>query len=1667
MEDQARRRRVSSVKSNKLELLRKIKEAKQRGERFVVETEEKPIYETVDEKTYSRIVQERLEDDWIVDDEGLGYADDGREIFDDHDGDAEGSPSTKRSRQSVPKKRLNPDIRASPQAPKLHASGTKDIRNMFATSASQKSKPNAGKPGNSKTDDAALDDLLAEIVGGTATRRPSAPPTSARRTHSEQKKSKRTVSVTTTPPTTLSTHKETRKNPFSLKKPVRRVGDDRDDDAKCTERVSFSQPAAKRPTLPPPNASNRVTRTSQNSSTSSSQPKPEPMDLTKEPEGSLVMQVPENEKEMVAATDEFSSCLEDDDDSEGEPSTVTSADVVAPWMAEEGEVADGENGLSALDYTDEKDNERLNFFWFDAYEDSKNQPGVVFLFGKVRSKDDPSGFVSCCIRVKDLERRLFFLPRPSMAEQEFTVKDVYQELRELTGKWKIGKFKCKPTIKKYAFELADVPSEAEYLEVRYSVAFPALPADLSGQTFSRVFGANTSFLENLILDLRLRGPCWLELTGAVPLQPQISWCKVDYDFSYQKPNSIMKLSDAIRARAPAADDTRLQSLPPPPLRLVALDIKSVVRRETNSSEIIAVGLLIDNHCYLDQPAGSKTFQSHYLVLSPPKGSVLPYDLSKKLPTWGAQYQPPKSVAATGDTNSAFSGGVDIEPNERALLGRLLTRIHRLDPDLIVGHDLWGYQLDLLLHRLNAHKVPHWHRISRLRRSAGYSMIFSRGWFVRNAMPGRLVCDSRVSAKELIRSRTYNLSELAHQVLPSSQQQKRQIPPSVRAQFSQSVVASDSSGSSQEFLSGIDLEVDSADLRCLFASSAHVKDLIDFCLSDALLVLRLVHQLQALPLANQITTICGNVLSRTLAGGRSERNEALLLHAFNEQGYLVPDPPGFAGPAAKGKRGSSHHDQDTLAQETLVEGEENAAGGGGGGRRKPAYTGGLVLEPKKGFYDSYILLLDFNSLYPSIIQEFNLCFTTMDRSFLAATSTEDATQSTDSQDLISALIASVTSGGGGDSTAVNNDNQSRLPTSRALGILPMELRRLVDSRREVKKLIAAAGDSDAVRCAQWNIRQMALKITANSVYGCLGFAASRFCARGLAALVTGLGRALLVNTRDIVENMNYEVIYGDTDSIMVNTNSKDLLNALAIGEKVKHEVNRRFRLVELDTDGVFAAMLLLAKKKYAALSIVNPLTYAEKLRARQQSSQEQKGTVAALPPPPTKAELKGLDIVRRDWCRLAAEVGRACVDALLSGKPSEQVLDQIHTHLRTVAEQVRQGSLPLPEFVITKMLTKNPEDYPDAKLQPHVQVALRFNQATNLGGATATSSSRRFRAGDTVEYIICEDGTNRSAVQRAYSPAEMSGEFRLIKQDGDSENHKTQQPVSLKVDVQYYLAHQIHPVVSRLVAPIEGTSPAHIADCLGLDPTAYRRTMASAGEEGLNEVENYDDGGSFFSGAFMSEADPLTVVCPRQKETGCTGVAELRMSPFSQAGLATWVCPQCGENLLKSPSQACAVVNRLVLQARRHIVDYETGWLVCEDPACGLATRNLACPPVNSSTTATDDSDEETKRISGTGASGLWTAAGRPLCPACGGQSVLRQRYSEAQLYRQLIFFRHLLEPTARTASETPVNLQSAVREVLQNGLKHVYRLLSHSAFAMVDLGHIFAGLRMRTTPGAH
>lgn len=82
---------------------------------------------------------------------------------------------------------------------------------------------------------------------------------------------------------------------------------------------------------------------------------------------------------------------------------------------------------------------------------------------------------------------------------------------------------------------------------------------------------------------------------------------------------------------------------------------------------------------------------------------------------------------------------------------------------------------------------------------------------------------------------------------------------------------------------------------------------------------------------------------------------------------------------------------------------------------------------------------------------------------------------------------------------------RLPDpSEPLGVLPSEIRVLVERRRQVKQLMKGA-QGNREQYQQYDIRQKALKLTANSMYGCLGFANSRFHAQPLAALITSKGR----------------------------------------------------------------------------------------------------------------------------------------------------------------------------------------------------------------------------------------------------------------------------------------------------------------------------------------------------------------------------------------------------------------------------------------------------------------------------------------------------------------------------------------------------------------------------------
>ena len=79
------------------------------------------------------------------------------------------------------------------------------------------------------------------------------------------------------------------------------------------------------------------------------------------------------------------------------------------------------------------------------------------------------------------------------------------------------------------------------------------------------------------------------------------------------------------------------------------------------------------------------------------------------------------------------------------------------------------------------------------------------------------------------------------------------------------------------------------------------------------------------------------------------------------------------------------------------------------------------------------------------------------------------------------------------------------------------------------------------------------------------------------LTTFKGREILRSTKDLAESTQLQVIYGDTDSVMINTNADNIQEALKVGTEFKRSVNDRYKLLEIDIDNIFRRLLLHAKK----------------------------------------------------------------------------------------------------------------------------------------------------------------------------------------------------------------------------------------------------------------------------------------------------------------------------------------------------------------------------------------------------------------------------------------------------------------------------------------------------------
>ncbi|KEG09723.1 DNA polymerase I alpha catalytic subunit [Trypanosoma grayi] len=937
------------------------------------------------------------------------------------------------------------------------------------------------------------------------------------------------------------------------------------------------------------------------------------------------------------------------------------------------------------------------FYWLDAKEQPHmmSAPGTVLLFGKLCGEGGESTTCrSCCIRVQNVQRNIFLLPREGSSDT-----DVVQEINSVCRRHGIEERRVKFVERYYAFDEPGIPREKNrWAKLRFPGKYPPFPSKVEFTNIQAVMGASRSLLELFLIKKRLMGPSYLRLENLIPTTERISHC--DVEFIVETPKHI-KVEDSPR--------------PPPSFTLASIQLHTQLDKKGVANEVVAASIAVYRDVNIDVGTKKAVSECFTGVRQVSPGSVLPLDLENYCQSKGLP-------------------GVRRFASEGALLAWLAATLGDLDPDMVVGHNIIGYTMDILLNRYHELKVPRWSTIGRLdikrfpRLQGNTSNLASE----REACVGRLVVDTYLLSREYYKSSNYKLLSLCAQM---------EISGIANGQVS--------------FEPGSTV----LDERVMKTSTDLFPILLQL-FNCAVVSVDVAAFLDVIPLTKRLTSLAGNLWSRTLYGARSERIEYLLLHSFHDLKFVTPDKKRF-----EAKRGREDAEDES--------------------KRKTKYQGGMVLEPRSGLYSDYILLLDFNSLYPSLIQEFNICYTTVER--------DENTTSAEVPPPENLICRSCAAEG--------------LPSPCLHRcILPKVIRSLVESRKEIKRIMK--NEKDPNNLATLEIRQKALKLTANSMYGCLGFEHSRFYAQPLAELVTRQGRLALQNTVELIPQISpsLRIIYGDTDSVMIQTGIKDDIKKVReLGFDIKNKVNQRYQSLELDIDGVFRAMLLLKKKKYAALSVVD---------------WQGDGTTY-------KKEVKGLDMVRRDWCPLSQKMSDAVLNRVLNAEGGEDILDYIMTYMKGVADQVRcGGKYPLEDFVISKSLTKEPESYRGTAF-PHATVALRMKQR-----------KENVRVGDLIPYVICE---SEDPKDKAYHVDEV----RRTK--------------GCRIDVEWYLSSQLYPPVMRLCEYIQGFSPQQLSEAMGI---AYH------GQAERRDTETYtiDDFShcSLFKSRELSEcfptALPLQVQC---------------------------------------------------------------------------------------------------------------------------------------------------------------------------------------------------------------
>lgn len=317
-----------------------------------------------------------------------------------------------------------------------------------------------------------------------------------------------------------------------------------------------------------------------------------------------------------------------------------------------------------------------------------------------------------------------------------------------------------------------------------------------------------------------------------------------------------------------------------------------------------------------------------------------------------------------------------------------------------------------------------------------------------------------------------------------------------------------------------------------------------------------------------------------------------------------------------------------------------------GKKESKILGGYVKEPKPGIYHN-VLVLDFKSLYPSIITTFNID----PASFLKKK----------------------------EKDSIESPNGAYFKNSE--GIMPEIIKKLHEAREKAKK-------------EKRELSSYAIKIIMNSFYGCLASQNSRYFDFDLASSITNFAQFIIKLTAKEIEKLGYDVIYSDTDSVFITTNL-DKNKSLKLGKEIQDKINIFYKKYVKDNYNRESYLELQFEKLY--LSIMFP---SVRMKEDDEKSKGARKRYAGLKLKDGKEELEivGLEAIRGDWTEVAKEFQRE-----LLMKVFHQ--EEIDKFIKEYIKKILDGKVD-KQLIYKKSIRKNLHEYTKTT-PPHVKAARKL------------------------------------------------------------------------------------------------------------------------------------------------------------------------------------------------------------------------------------------------------------------------------------------------------------------------------------------------------------------------